>query len=257
MAPLFLPWTDVSEAAARTLLSPRSGDGARREVLREALRSGERYEGVKEEAFLDMAAASVDFARLHAFDEEKTSTLVSLFATTHRETTSDPQPTVEEAARAFERLVLRHGVHRPPFSVGVFSFPEVKLVVEFGLSTYFRHARLYQFVFGNSVHLDLCVSGGLVERVKADCGGVTLDRCEEVEAVEGATEAEEQEQEQGQEQVEQDKDQEQQEEEGKPKEEEEESPRQKLQAEFEARLAAQKAEFEARLAALEGGVPLA
>jgi len=46
--------------------------------------------------------------------------------------------TVESSFAFFKTLALQSSVHRPPYSLGVFSFAEMKEVTEFLLSTYYR-----------------------------------------------------------------------------------------------------------------------
>lgn len=36
---------------------------------------------------------------------------------------------------------------RPPFSMGVFTDQDVRCVLQWGIDTYFRHYKLYQYAF--------------------------------------------------------------------------------------------------------------
>ncbi len=61
---------------------------------------------------------------------------------------------VDRAFTLFKDLLLRHSVQRPPASVGLFTLEEFKAVLEWGLDTYFRLYKLYQYAF-----TDRCVRG--------------------------------------------------------------------------------------------------
>jgi len=54
---------------------------------------------------------------------------------------------VEDAFQLFKDWLLKHGVQRPPKSVGIFSFEEIKKVMEYVHNTFFRHYRLYMYVY--------------------------------------------------------------------------------------------------------------
>jgi hypothetical protein len=52
--------------------------------------------------------------------------------------------TLERSFEFFKELLLRHSVQRPPFSVGLFSFQEMKAITEWMMDSYYRHYKLYQ-----------------------------------------------------------------------------------------------------------------
>ena len=47
----------------------------------------------------------------------------------------------------FKKLVLSHSVERPPHSAGVFDVEEVSKIIEYMLNAYFRHYKLYRYIF--------------------------------------------------------------------------------------------------------------
>lgn len=51
---------------------------------------------------------------------------------------------MERSFEFFKELLLRHSVQRPPFSVGLFSFQEMKAITEWMMDSYYRHYKLYQ-----------------------------------------------------------------------------------------------------------------
>ena len=61
--------------------------------------------------------------------------------------TSDPAKTVAASFAELQRLLLMHAVERPPKCVGVFGRDDVEAIVEHMLNGYYRHWRLYKYVF--------------------------------------------------------------------------------------------------------------
>jgi hypothetical protein len=51
---------------------------------------------------------------------------------------------MERSFAFFKQLLLRHSVQRPPYSVGLFSFQELKAITEWMMDSYYRHYKLYQ-----------------------------------------------------------------------------------------------------------------
>ncbi|CAI9532449.1 unnamed protein product [Staurois parvus] len=65
---------------------------------------------------------------------------------------------VDECFQYFKELLLCHAVHRPPFSVAVFTQQQLPHISDYVLNTYFRHFKLYKCVFTPQVCLDLTIS---------------------------------------------------------------------------------------------------
>lgn len=64
----------------------------------------------------------------------------------------------------FKGLLLEHAIHRPPYSICVFSLEEVKLVSMYAMNTYFRHYYMYKYCFTKKVVLDLDICDKSRER---------------------------------------------------------------------------------------------
>ncbi|XP_073502387.1 cilia- and flagella-associated protein 119-like [Phyllobates terribilis] len=62
-------------------------------------------------------------------------------------------PLVAGATRNVSCVVLQ----RPPFSIAVFSPQQLLLISDYFVNTYFRHFKLYKYVFTPQVTLDLSV----------------------------------------------------------------------------------------------------
>jgi Flagellar C1a complex subunit C1a-32 len=54
---------------------------------------------------------------------------------------------VQASFERFKEGLLNHSVHRPPFSMGVFSARDAQAVLAWALEGYFRHYALYQYAF--------------------------------------------------------------------------------------------------------------
>merc|ERR1719502_2029662 len=55
-----------------------------------------------------------------------------------------------DSSQTFEllrTLLLRHSVPRPPWSIAVFSANDLKMVTDYVVNTFFRHFKLYQYVY--------------------------------------------------------------------------------------------------------------
>ncbi|KAF4707881.1 hypothetical protein FOZ63_014834 [Perkinsus olseni] len=68
---------------------------------------------------------------------------------------------VSTAFSLFRRLLLKHSVQRPPFSIRVFTLEEVKKITEFAVNTFFTHYKLY--VYMNIPHRQLVVHSSPAE----------------------------------------------------------------------------------------------
>ena len=110
------------------------------------------------------------FCRKSKFSAEKISTLLSLLYITHTHCCETPGAliTVEEGYAFFEKHLLRHSVERPPFSIAVFSFHDIKKVCDYLVNSYFRHLKMYQFVFGITRELVLNPVYSLAAQVDLD-----------------------------------------------------------------------------------------
>ncbi|XP_062919030.1 coiled-coil domain-containing protein 189 [Mobula hypostoma] len=107
---------------------------------------------------LDLYAYAVQFSRTHSFSKEQTSAFFSIVCRLHRAATGTPLGNVNECCQYFKELLLCHTVQRPPFSINLFSAKQVKLITEYVIDTYFRHFKLYKYVFTPQIRMDLSVT---------------------------------------------------------------------------------------------------
>ncbi|XP_072889497.1 cilia- and flagella-associated protein 119 isoform X2 [Hemitrygon akajei] len=104
---------------------------------------------------LDLYAYALQFSRTHSFSKEQTSAFFSILRRLHRAATGTPLGNVNECCQYFKELLLCHAVRRPPFSIDLFNAEQVKLITEYVIDTYFRHFKLYKYVFTPQIRMDL------------------------------------------------------------------------------------------------------
>mmetsp|Transcript_4902 Transcript_4902/g.9218 ORF Transcript_4902/g.9218 Transcript_4902/m.9218 type:complete len:135 (-) Transcript_4902:536-940(-) len=82
---------------------------------------------------VDFHFYNFSFCKDEAFDERKTSTLMSILNDMflHDMTTSDPANTMSQSFNKFKGEVLRHSVERPPKSIKIFEREEVGKILKF------------------------------------------------------------------------------------------------------------------------------
>lgn len=98
--------------------------------------------------------SAVRLSKCQNFTDEKLSTLLGLTRAVHVKAVAERQA----LSRAFEHLnsaLLRHSVHRPPWSAAVFSLADMKAISRWFIQTYFAHYKLYQYTFTPRVLLDM------------------------------------------------------------------------------------------------------
>jgi len=61
----------------------------------------------------------------------------------------------EEGVKLLKDILARHKIHRPPYSIFIFSEAEVSKIVNFMLGTFFRHYSLYEYSFKPKVDIML------------------------------------------------------------------------------------------------------
>ncbi|XP_040211753.1 coiled-coil domain-containing protein 189 isoform X2 [Rana temporaria] len=109
-------------------------------------------------ALLDLYYYTVRFCRDGGFTREQTSCLFSIMKEIHRTCAETSLGNVDECYQYFKELLLCHAVHRPPFSIAVFTQQQLPHISDYVLNTYFRHFKVYKYVFTPQVCLDLTVS---------------------------------------------------------------------------------------------------
>ena len=103
-------------------------------------------ENTRSAILVDLYFNTLAYATKSGFNTEKSSTLLAIVKAVHEKATRELQ-TIGNSFEFFKLLMLQSSVHRPPYSLGIFTFAEMKDLTEYMLSTYFRHYKLYQYAF--------------------------------------------------------------------------------------------------------------
>jgi len=148
--PLFLKFHDLSEDDLNRIAAAESKSEARR-LLKEGMRI-DRAEGYRKEILGDLHFHNYVFCQSLGFGHDKTSTFLSIMKLLLEEASRE-RLTIEAAADVFKAWLLKHGVERPPKSIGVFSFEDVKSLTDYVHNTFFRHYQLYMYVYTTRCNL--------------------------------------------------------------------------------------------------------
>ncbi|GAB5582887.1 coiled-coil domain-containing protein 189 isoform X1 [Prionailurus iriomotensis] len=147
-----------------------------REVLAELLGLGSPEQSLRDAIILDLFSHALIFCRQQGFSLEQTSTACALLQDLHKACVATPLGNVEECYRYFTSVLFCHGVKvsckglsllldcqalgekRPPFSINLFREEQLLALADYVVNTYFRHFKLYKYVFTPQVRLDLSLT---------------------------------------------------------------------------------------------------
>ncbi|XP_032011712.1 cilia- and flagella-associated protein 119 [Hylobates moloch] len=129
-----------------------------REVLAELLELGCPEQNLRDAITLDLFCHALIFCRQQGFSLEQTSAACALLQDLHKACIATPLGNVEECYRYFTSVLFCHGVRRPPFSIDLFKEEQLLALEDYVVNTYFRHFKLYKYVFTPQVRLDLSLT---------------------------------------------------------------------------------------------------
>jgi hypothetical protein len=72
--------------------------------------------------------------------------------------TNAAHETMENSFKRFEKILLEHSVERPPSSIGVFSRDDVTSILEHVVNHYFRHWKLYKYIYTANLRTSISAS---------------------------------------------------------------------------------------------------
>lgn len=147
-------WSDLTVADIDRLEDAETPEQIKR-LLCELQHLDEPSLNPKHAVLLDLYYYTLQFARQQVFNKEQTSAFFSIVKNTHTVCTETPFGNVQQCFNYFREMVLCHAVKRPPFSVDLFKPAQVRSITEYVINTYFRHYKLYKYVFTPLVRLDL------------------------------------------------------------------------------------------------------
>ncbi|XP_013360219.1 PREDICTED: coiled-coil domain-containing protein C16orf93 homolog isoform X2 [Chinchilla lanigera] len=114
-----------------------------REVLAELLEIGWPEQSLRDAITLDLFSHALIFCHQQGFSLEQTSAACALLQDLHKACVGE-----REAATG----------KRPPFSVDLFKEEQLLALADYVVNTYFRHFKLYKYVFTPQVRLDLSLT---------------------------------------------------------------------------------------------------
>ncbi|XP_013847860.2 coiled-coil domain-containing protein 189 isoform X2 [Sus scrofa] len=127
-------------------------------VLAELLGLSCPEQNLRDAITLDLFSHILIFCRHQGFSLEQTSTACALLQDLHKACIATPLGNVEECYRYFTSVLFCHGVRRPPFSINLFKEEQLLALADYVVNTYFRHFKLYKYVFTPQVRLDLSLT---------------------------------------------------------------------------------------------------
>ncbi|XP_078508979.1 cilia- and flagella-associated protein 119 [Lissotriton helveticus] len=107
---------------------------------------------------LELYFYTIQFCRDHGFTREQTSCFFSIVKELHQTCLETPLGNLESCYRYFTDLLMCHSARRPPFSIDLFNQEQVQQITDYVVNTYFRHFKLYKYVFTPQVRLDISIS---------------------------------------------------------------------------------------------------
>jgi len=142
--PLFLTFTDVTEEDLKQMAAI-SAKADIKLMLNDRM-NVDQSEGYRTEILKEFHFHNYSFCLTQGMAPEKTSTFLSIMKVMFEEICLR-RLTMNEAFNFFKGWLLKHSVQRPPFSVGVFTFEDVKAITEFVHNTFFRHYKLWMYAY--------------------------------------------------------------------------------------------------------------
>ncbi|XP_017370989.1 coiled-coil domain-containing protein 189 isoform X3 [Cebus imitator] len=119
-----------------------------REVLAELLELGHPEQSLRDAITLDLFCHMLIFCRQQDFSLEQTSAACAMLQDLHKACIATPLGNVEECYRYFTSVLFCHGVREE----------QLLALEDYVVNTYFRHFKLYKYVFTSQVRLDLSLT---------------------------------------------------------------------------------------------------
>merc|ERR1719335_302324 len=114
-------------------------------------------DGFQSEILAEFHFHNFGFCQKQCFSDEQASAFLSIMRLLHQKSCADSKMSIQDAFVLFRELMDGHSVQRPPYSVGVFSTAEQAAISDYVSETFFRHFKMYQYVYVKSKELHLQV----------------------------------------------------------------------------------------------------
>ncbi|EPY26295.1 flagellar associated protein [Strigomonas culicis] len=108
--------------------------------------NSKNYTTQQTQIVLDLISHLIMFAKARQMNAEKTSTIVAIVRAVHLSSMSQRLTRVE-SYDTLRDLIVRHSVPRPPFCAAILDLSDVQELDEYLLGTYYRHYKMYYYVF--------------------------------------------------------------------------------------------------------------
>lgn len=151
----FMAFTDVPREEMAQLRRCKSRDEVKA-LLMSCMRISNE-DGFQSEILAEFHFHNFGFCQKQCFSDEQASTLLSVMRLLHQKSVADSKMSIQDAFVLFRQLMSGHSVQRPPYSVGVFSTEEAMAITDYVAETFFRHFKMYQYVYVKSKELHLQV----------------------------------------------------------------------------------------------------
>lgn len=87
-----------------------------------------------------------------SFSNERISTFLTVMDVVLRRMTEEHLHS-DSGFKLMSKLLAQHSLHRPPFSIAVFSENDIEEIKKYSLTSFFKHYSLYEFAFKPRVEL--------------------------------------------------------------------------------------------------------
>ncbi|BFZ04481.1 hypothetical protein BsWGS_07519 [Bradybaena similaris] len=149
-----LLWTDLSISSMDRLNESASSDHVK-QVLADIFMLDNYRTEPRSAIVMDLFFHTLQFAKQEQFSREKTSAFFSIIKHIFEMCIESPFMNNDITHDYFKDLLVCHSVHRPPYSIALFSASDVMRISQHTMNTFFRHFEMYKCAFTPQVSLDL------------------------------------------------------------------------------------------------------
>ncbi|CAF0998965.1 unnamed protein product [Adineta ricciae] len=103
----------------------------------------------------DLFYYALQFARKNQFNHEQISSFLSILKCVHDLSNRTSYANMEQTYEYFKALILKHSLFRPPHNLRIFTPDLTKKITDYVIDTYFRHIKMYKYIFTPYVDFSL------------------------------------------------------------------------------------------------------
>merc|ERR1712130_66939 len=149
-----LVWTDFNQDVVEKLRTS-DNDDEKRYLLADCLHLDASSGDPKCSILLDAFQGALGFAMRNNLSPEAISVLLAVLNRVHNFACQTSFENTASSATFMEELIKSHSLLWPPFAIEVFTPQVAKLALEYIRDTYFRHFKLYKYVFTPRIAMDI------------------------------------------------------------------------------------------------------